>query len=200
MAQRGEAFGEGYGVFPTRHVLTDAGQVFFETNEALVPSDTNGERDVYEYEGGGAHLISSGTSSFESTLEDVSESGNDVFFRSNQQLVPQDNQEGQIVTYDARVDGGFAEPSSPPACTTADACRTPVPPAALDLRGAGEPDVLRRREPRPARSQAEGEAQGKAREVQEGVCTKNKEKVSASKERARRRQRRSARRQQRASK
>jgi NHL repeat len=142
VALRGEAYGENLGVHPaTRHVLTDAGQVFFETTEALVPSDTNGAggcptlygrrascMDVYEYEGGGAHLISSGTSSFESALEGVSESGDDVFFRSNQQLVPQDNQEGQIVTYDARVAGGFAEPSSPPACTTADACRTPVSP------------------------------------------------------------------------
>jgi hypothetical protein len=129
VARRGEAYGEGNGgVFPTRHLLTDAGQVFFETMEALVPSDTNGQRDVYEYEGGGAHLISSGTSSSESNLEDVSESGNDVFFRSNQQLVPQDNQEGTPVTYDARVAGGFAEPSSPPPCTTADACRTAVPP------------------------------------------------------------------------
>jgi hypothetical protein len=128
VARRTEAYGEIYGVFPNRHVLTDAGQVFFETFEALVPSDTNGGRDVYEYEGGGAHLISSGTSSFETALEDVSESGNDVFFRSNQQLVPQDNQEGMLVTYDARVAGGFAEASSPPACTTADACRTPVSP------------------------------------------------------------------------
>jgi hypothetical protein len=138
VAQREEALGEQFGVFPTRHVLTDTGQVFFETTEALVPSDTNGAScpsayglrasciDVYEYEGGGVHLISSGTSSFESVLEDVSESGDDVFFRSTQQLVPQDNQEGEFVTYDARVAGGFAEPSSPPACTTADACRTPV--------------------------------------------------------------------------
>ncbi len=116
------------GVFRTRHVLTDAGQVFFETGEALVPSDTNGGLDVYEYEDGQASLISSGTSSFESNLEDVSENGDDVFFRSNQQLVPQDNQPGQIVIYDARVAGGFAEASSPPPCTTADACRTPVAP------------------------------------------------------------------------
>jgi hypothetical protein len=29
---------------------------------------------------------------------------------------------------DARVNGGFAELSSPPPCTTADACRTPVSP------------------------------------------------------------------------
>jgi hypothetical protein len=128
VAHRGGAYLEGLGVFPNRHVLTDAGQVFFETTEALVPADTNGQRDVYEYEGGGAHLISSGTSSFESALEDVSESGDDVFFRSNQQLVPQDNQEGQIVTYDARVDGGFVEPSSPLACTTTDACRAAVSP------------------------------------------------------------------------
>ncbi len=119
---------EKVGVFRSRHVLTDAGQVFFEMLEALVPADTNGQNDVYEYEGGDVYLISSGTSSFESNLEDVSESGDDVFFRSYQQLVPQDNQEGQVVIYDARVDGGFAEPSSPPACTTADACRTPVAP------------------------------------------------------------------------
>ena len=51
-----------------------------------------------------------------------------MFFRSNQQLVPQDNQPGQLVTYDARVDGGFAEPPAPPPCTTADACRAPVSP------------------------------------------------------------------------
>ncbi len=124
----GNSLTEGFGVFRSRHVLTDAGQVFFETGEALVPSDTNGVLDVYEYEDGHVYLISSGTSSFESNLEDVSESGGDVFFRSNQQLLPQDNQPGQLVIYDARVDGGFAEPSSPPLCTTADACRTPVAP------------------------------------------------------------------------
>jgi hypothetical protein len=102
--------------------------VFFQTRDALVPSDTNGLLDVYEYEGGRVYLISSGTSSFESNLEDASESGDDVFFRSNQQLVPQDTREGLIVIYDARVAGGFPAPASPPACTTADACRTPVSP------------------------------------------------------------------------
>jgi hypothetical protein len=119
---------EGFGVFRSQNLLTNAGQVFFETRDALVPSDTNGQLDVYEYEGGHVSLISSGTSSFESNLEDVSESGDDVFFRSNQALVPQDTQEGMIVIYDAHVDGGFVEPSSPPPCTTADACRAAVPP------------------------------------------------------------------------
>ncbi len=120
--------GGSFEAFRSRHVLTDAGQVFFASAAALVPSDTNGLFDVYEYEDGHVYLISSGTSSFESNLEDVSESGDDVFFRSDQALVPQDTQEGQIVIYDARVDGGFAEPSSPPPCTTADACRAPVAP------------------------------------------------------------------------
>jgi hypothetical protein len=125
----GRGYEEGlWGVFRVRRLLTDTGQVFFETKEALVPSDTNGVLDVYEYEDGGVSLISSGTSSFESNLEGASESGDDVFFRSDQQLVSQDNQEGQIVIYDARVDGGFPESSSPPACTTADACRAPVSP------------------------------------------------------------------------
>jgi hypothetical protein len=146
VTQRGPGWDEGYGLFqPTRHVLTDAGQVSFETTETLVPSDTNSELDVYEYEGGGAHLISSGTSSSASILEDVSESGDDVFFRSDQALVSQDNQEGQFVTYDARVDGGFSEQSSPPPCTTADACRataTPQPsvygePASQTFSGVG---------------------------------------------------------------
>jgi hypothetical protein len=119
---------ELYRIFRARQLLTDSGRVFFETREALVPSDTNGQLDVYEYEGNGVHLISSGTSSFESNLESASESGNDVFFRSNQVLLQQDSQEGQLVIYDARVDGGIQAPASPPACTTADACRTPVAP------------------------------------------------------------------------
>ncbi len=116
------------GVFRTWHLVTDAGRVFFETTEGLVPFDTNGKRDVYEYEGDQSSLISSGTSSIESNLEGASESGDDVFFRSSQALVPQDTREGMYVIYDARVAGGFPAPASPPACTTADACRAPVPP------------------------------------------------------------------------
>jgi hypothetical protein len=108
--------------------LSDGGRLFFETGEALVPSDTNGQNDVYEYENGQPSLISSGTSSSESTFSGASESGGDAFFQSTQQLVPQDTEEEEHVVYDARVGGGFPAIASPPACTTADACRTPVSP------------------------------------------------------------------------
>jgi hypothetical protein len=116
------------GVSRPPRYLSDGGRLFFETREALVPSDTNGQLDVYEYEDGHLYLISSGTSSQESAFLGASEGGRDAFFRSSQALVSQDTQEGMDAIYDARTDGGFAEQVSPPACVTADACRTPVAP------------------------------------------------------------------------
>jgi Mala s 1-like protein len=113
--------------------LADGGRVFFESEEALVPSDTNGQLDLYEFEDGQPFLISSGTSTNEllrggESFAGASESGDDVFFRATQQLVPQDTNEKANVVYDARVNGGFPAIASPPACTTADACRTAVSP------------------------------------------------------------------------
>jgi hypothetical protein len=110
------------------HYVSNNGQVFFQTGEALLPSDTNGQNDVYEYEDGGLHLVSTGTGSTESTLLDTSESGDDVFFLTRQKLLPQDTNEEALSIYDARVDGGFPETAMPPPCTTADACRSaPAP-------------------------------------------------------------------------
>jgi hypothetical protein len=108
--------------------LSDNGRLLFDTDEALVPSDTNGQIDVYEYEGGQPTLISSGTSSQKSTFAGASESGDDVFFESTQQLVPQDIEEDVQVAYDARANGGFVAFASPPACVTADACRSAASP------------------------------------------------------------------------
>ncbi len=191
----GDDHGETFGIFRSRHVLTDAGQVFFETREALVPSDTNGQLDVYEYEDGQASLISSGTSSFESNLEDVSESGDDVFFRSTQQLVPQDNQQGQIVIYDAHVAGGFAEPSSPPPCTTADACRTPVSPqpsiygapASQTFSGLGNLAPPEAPETKPKAKPVKCKGDGSRRGEKKGKCVKKTAKRAKKSARANRR-------------
>jgi hypothetical protein len=113
----------------TKPMLADGGRLFFETQEALVPSDTNSQWDVYEYEDGQPFLISSGTSARESKLQGVSENGSNVFFLSRQQLLAQDDTGGEArVIYDARVDGGFLAPSVPPSCDNPDACRAPVAP------------------------------------------------------------------------
>ncbi len=116
------------GVERSRRYVSDGGRLFFQTREALVPSDTNGQTDVYEYEDGHLYLISSGASSHPSQFGDASESGDNVFFDTTQALLPQDTQEGMEAIYDARVEGGFPAAVISPPCTTADACRVPVPP------------------------------------------------------------------------
>jgi NHL repeat len=169
-----------------RHQLADGGRLFFETREALVPADTNGQGDVYEYENG-ARLISSGTSGRESVLIDASESGDDVFINTFQRLVPQDTQEGMTAIYDARVGGGFPAPASPPPCTTADACRAPVPlqpsiygaPASQTFSGLGNLTPASEAKPKPKRK-------AKAKKIKKKACTHNKHKRARCASHARR--------------
>jgi DNA-binding beta-propeller fold protein YncE len=159
MADGTEMTGEGRGGNATLRYLSAGGRLFFETAEGLLPSDTNGQDDVYEYEAGQLHLISTGTSSKESELLDASESGGDVFFMTRQALLAQDTDAEGLSIYDARVDGGFPALSSPPACVTADACRAPSAlqpsifgaPASSTFSGAGNlaPPVEAKSKPRP---------------------------------------------------
>ena len=85
-----------------QHNVSDTGQVFFDTPDALVPTDTNGEPDVYEYESGNVRLLSSGTSVDPSLFADATPNGSDAFFMTSSQLVPQDT-DGAMDVYDARV-------------------------------------------------------------------------------------------------
>ena len=65
--------------------LSNSGQVFFQEGGVLLPRDTDGQTNVYEFDyESGLHLISSGTSSTESVLLGASPSGNDVFFLARQ--------------------------------------------------------------------------------------------------------------------
>jgi hypothetical protein len=132
--------GQDLSVFQyTRAFSNDGARVFFETYEALLPRDTNGQLDVYEFEQGGTgscpvasgclYLISTGTSKLRSDFVDASASGNDVFFTTSQQLVPADT-DGAIDLYDARVNGGIPSPPKPPECL-GDGCLN-VPPAPID--------------------------------------------------------------------
>jgi hypothetical protein len=147
------AYPERRNAFLTRNLSSDGSRVFFQTEEALVPEDTNNQLDVYEWErvreetdsqeteatdsceraspsfserdGGCLYLISTGQSAQPSYFGDASESGDDVFFFTRQSLVAQD-QDLNVDVYDARVDGGIPaqNPSPPPApCTGETSCR-----------------------------------------------------------------------------
>jgi hypothetical protein len=113
-----------------RWISDDGSRVFFQTDQPLVPEDTNGKEDVYEWERNGTgscaavaagereegcvYLLSGGQTNDSSFLADASASGDDVFFTSRGQLTPQAGDQN-VAMYDARVGGGFPEITT--ACT-----------------------------------------------------------------------------------
>ncbi|HST54342.1 MAG TPA: hypothetical protein VLJ42_00405 [Solirubrobacteraceae bacterium] len=98
-----------------RNLSADGGRLLFETSDALVPEDINGKSDVYVWEHGAPHLISSGQGSSDSLLVGAGENGDDVFFTTRERLVAADSDD-HVDVYDARVGGGFAEQQLPPDC------------------------------------------------------------------------------------
>ncbi len=147
-------------LYPQRNV-SDRGQVFFETTDALVPRDTNGRRDVYEWEQPGVgtcteaspafssqevgciYLLSSGTSETGSHFLDATPNGSDVFISTAQQLLPRDT-DTVFDYYDVREGGGFAEPPGEAAPCEGEACKGAVvgaptfgAPGSLAFTGSG---------------------------------------------------------------
>jgi hypothetical protein len=112
----------------SRGVSEDGSRVFFDTPDALVPQDVNGQRDVYEWENGIRYLLSSGTGRWSSYFLDSSASGDNVYFSTIDNLVAADNDGGYDV-YDARVGGGFPLPTPPVPCA-GDCQGAPTPPPA----------------------------------------------------------------------
>jgi hypothetical protein len=137
-----------HALYQSRY-LSNSGRLFFNTNDALLAQDINSNQDVYELEPPGAgdctsasssfiassngclSLISSGRAAGESAFLDASESGNDVFFLTAEQLVKKDV-DTALDVYDAHVCSAeapcFAEEATPPPCTTAESCRAAVAP------------------------------------------------------------------------
>ena len=94
------------------HALSDDGaDVFFSTADPLVPGDTNGRRDVYEFDSrtGTEHLVSSGTDPSDSYFMDASADGSNVFFVTHSRLTGWDS-DGNYDLYDARRNGGVPDP------------------------------------------------------------------------------------------
>jgi hypothetical protein len=134
---------------PLSRVIDDSGRLFFNSNDALVPQDINGNTDVYEFEpagvgscapasttfnaatGGCTSLISSGVASGPSEFLDASATGADVFFSTRERLVPQDI-DNVVDVYDAHECTASSPcPASsilPPPCTTEASCIAPPSP------------------------------------------------------------------------
>jgi len=136
-------------LYGSRIISEDGNRMYFNSFEALVSTDVNGEEDVYQWSrpgaeagpgkcttasptyhevsGGCIDLISSGTDIEGSELVDISADGSDVFFKTYESLVGQDPDRLDI--YDARVGGGFAGPVAPPIICQGEGCPGPATPA-----------------------------------------------------------------------
>lgn len=138
--------------------LSDSGRLFFDSPVGLVPQDTNGLEDVYEFEPEGVGdcnsgvssgadvfvkemdgeqvnscvgLISSGTSGSESAFYDASENGDDAFFTTTGKLVGEDYDKGYDL-YDSHVCTGEVpcpqERVVSPPCSSGDSCKAAASP------------------------------------------------------------------------
>jgi hypothetical protein len=137
-----------------RNFSDDGNRLFFDSKDALVPHDSNGSQDVYEWNPEGAygctssegcvHPISNVAGNYGSFFMDASPSGDDVFFATGSQLLPTDT-DNHVDVYDARVGGGFPVTVAPPECDNADSCKGEVspqpgvfgPPPSATFSGAG---------------------------------------------------------------
>lgn len=130
-------------------ISDDGGRAVFETTEALVPWDTNGTEDVYEWsrastngctaetptyaavDGGCLYLLSSGLGEEVPNTQGVtdgthlvgaSEDLKDVYMQSGEAFLPGLDNGGHV--YDVRVDGGFAPHTTPSPGCEAGQCQT----------------------------------------------------------------------------
>jgi hypothetical protein len=135
--------GDGTVVFTSELALTPgavAGYTIRGQNGHIVSYVEN----VYEYSAGNLYLISPGDEPNPAAYEEpqtqtrlfgIDESGTDIFFSTADSLVPQDT-DTQSSWYDARVEGGFPAPATPPSCT-GQACQGALaPPPALTQPGS----------------------------------------------------------------
>ncbi len=117
--------------------LTDDGRAFFSTTESLVPSDTNEAEDVYEFVDSRPQLITPGTGTATLSTQTfitskevpgligVSGDGTDVYFSTFDTLLSEDHNGNFMKFYDARTNGGFAQPPPTPPCEAAEECHGP---------------------------------------------------------------------------
>jgi hypothetical protein len=129
--------------YASRIISDDGSRLFFHSDEALLPRDTNGLQDVYQWQAAGTgscdsddvdfyeqndgcvYLISSGRDGAKSEFVDADPSGDEVYFTTGEGLDPRDP--GLRDIYAAKIGGGFPIPQTTAPCE-GEACQSPPPP------------------------------------------------------------------------
>jgi hypothetical protein len=113
-----------------QQTVTDDGRVFFTTPDSLLPADSNGANDVYEYFGGGLRLVSRATQGTSAKLLDATPDGKTIFFLTNDAIVSTDT-DRSVDVYATREGGGYPEAPvvATPPCSGSDCREATVPTA-----------------------------------------------------------------------
>jgi hypothetical protein len=136
-----------------RAVSDDGSRVFFTTARALVPEDTDGNHvDVYMWTAaGGVQLVTPpGRAPYDAYYIDNSPDGNEVYFTTEESILPGDTDPNAADIYLAILGGGAAPdkpaPDADPQVCVGDACQGPIAaPAPLSIGSvsfAGPGNVL----------------------------------------------------------
>ena len=200
-AELGGHKGESTFYLP-RNLSDGGGRLFFESPDGLVPRDSDGLVDVYEWElpgvgsctasspgfsessGGCVFPISDVAGGSESGFMDASESGDDVFIATADRLVASDA-DSRVDVYDVRVGGGFPVSAPGPVCENADSCKPPVSsqppvfgaPASATFVGVGNVSPVVSVVKPKAKPKSRRRACGKGFTREHGKCLKNKLRV-----------------------
>ncbi len=129
-----------------QQTVTDQGRVFFTTPDSLLPADSNGADDVYEYFNGDLRLVSRATQGTSAKFLDATPDGKTIFFSTDDAIVSTDK-DRSIDVYATREGGGY--PQSPvvttPPCSGSDcreataAAAAPPRPGSTAFAGPGNP-------------------------------------------------------------
>jgi hypothetical protein len=171
--------------------VSDTGQVFFDTQSPLVSAARNGVSNVYEYEAGQVHILTSGTAESPSYFYDASSDGGDAYLITAQVLTPGASS-AELSLYDVKIDGGFpASQSASPGPCSGEACSgvqsvVPRPPlissASVSGQGNLEPAVSK-----PAAVRSLTSAQRLAKALKSCRAKRNRHKRGACEAQARKR-------------
>jgi hypothetical protein len=153
---------------PPLTITKDGSQVFFISPNRLAAGATEDKPNLYQWEDGQITFLSGSAPSIARGLQfaGASADGGDVYFTTVDQRNWEDI-DGKLDLYDARVDGGFAEPPAPPA---------PCDPLSEgSCQGAAAPTAPSQSAPASSTFSGSGnQAQSKPKKTKKGKAKKHK--------------------------